>query len=284
MFKFIKKGFQTGIVTTSYPAKPDPAPAGFRGRPEVNPEKCTEEDFRRYEEICPTEAMTLTEGIFEIDYGRCVFCGLCEERGREGAVKLTTEYEMASRKKEDLVLSINLDGSSEGSPAQALETLGEEMRQKVFRLFGRSLHIREVDSGSCNACEWEITALTNPIYDIQRFGIDFVASPRFADMLLVTGPVTRNMESALRKTYDAVPNPKMVVAVGACACDGGLFRESYATVGGLDGVLPVDVYIPGCPPRPQALLQGILLALNRFPQRIRKGRMIGGGSSPVPKG
>jgi Ni,Fe-hydrogenase III small subunit/NAD-dependent dihydropyrimidine dehydrogenase PreA subunit len=275
MFKFIKKGFQTGVVTTSYPGKPDPAPAGFRGRPVVNPARCSEEDYRQLEKICPSNAMIFTGGSFEIHYGRCVFCGLCEEKGPEGGVNLTLDYEMTSRRKEDLILSVKTGPGTdaESGSSDDVEKLGREAQRRISRLFGRSLHIREVDSGSCNACEWEITALTNPIYDIQRFGIDFVASPRFADMLLVTGPVARNMEMALKKTYDATPDPKMVVAVGACACDGGLFRESYATVGGLDNILPVDVYIPGCPPRPQALLHGILLALDRLPQKIKKGRI-----------
>ena len=130
-------------------------------------------------------------------------------------------------------------------------------------MLGRSLAIREVDAGSCNGCELEIVALNNPVHDIERFGIHFVASPRHADMLLVTGPVTRNMELALRKTYDATPDPKVVVAVGACGISGGIFGTNYATRGGVDQVIPVDVYIPGCPPRPEALLHGILLAVGR---------------------
>lgn len=131
-------------------------------------------------------------------------------------------------------------------------------------MLGRSLAIREVDAGSCNGCELEIVALSNPVYDIERFGIHFVASPRHADMLLVTGPVTRNMELAPRKTYDATPDPKLVVAVGACGISGGIFGTNYATRGGGGQVIPVDVYIPGCPPRPEALLHGILRALGRI--------------------
>ena len=128
-------------------------------------------------------------------------------------------------------------------------------------MLGRSLHIREVDAGSCNGCEVEIHGLNSPVYDLERFGIHFVASPRHADMLLVTGPVTRNMELALRKTYDATPDPRLVVAVGACGCSGGIFGVNYATCGAVDAVIPVDVYIPGCPPNPHALLHGILLAM-----------------------
>jgi Ni,Fe-hydrogenase III small subunit len=124
-----------------------------------------------------------------------------------------------------------------------------------------------VDAGSCNGCELEIVALNNPVHDIERLGIHFVASPRHADMLLVTGPVTRNMELALRKTYDATPDPKLVVAVGACGISGGIFGTNYATRGGVDQVIPVDVYIPGCPPRPEALLFGILMAVGRLRHR-----------------
>jgi Ni,Fe-hydrogenase III small subunit len=145
--------------------------------------------------------------------------------------------------------------------------LGQELRKRIHSVLGRSLHIREVDAGSCNGCEVEIVGLNSPIYDIERFGIHFVASPRHADMLLVTGPVTRNMELALRKTYDATPEPRLVVAVGACGCSGGIFGQNYATCGGVDSVIPVDVYIPGCPPNPHALLHGILLAIGRMQRR-----------------
>ena len=149
----------------------------------------------------------------------------------------------------------------------ALAELAENLNTKAQIRLGRSLSIRQVDAGSCNGCELEIVALNNPIYDIERFGIHFVASPRHADMLLVTGPVTRNMELALLKTFRATPEPKVVVAVGACGISGGIFGENYASLGGVDNVLPVDVYIPGCPPRPQALLHGILLAVGRLEQK-----------------
>src|SRR6516225_10301985 len=139
-----------------------------------------------------------------------------------------------------------------------------EVDDRARRLFGRALAIREVDAGSCNGCELEITGLTSPVYDSERFGMHFVASPRHADMLLVTGPVTRNMELALLKTWNAAPDPRVVVAVGACGISGGIFGVNYATRGGVDQVIPVDVYIPGCPPRPEALLHGILLAVDRL--------------------
>jgi Ni,Fe-hydrogenase III small subunit len=152
-----------------------------------------------------------------------------------------------------------IDPASSGNSevARALEA-------KTQKLLGRSLAIREVDAGSCNGCEIEITALGNPIYDCERFGIRFVASPRHADMLLVTGPVTRNMEVPLRKTWEATPDPKLVVAVGDCARNCGVFRGSYAVVGSVDKVIPVDVFIAGCPPEPAEILLGIMKALDRL--------------------
>ena len=145
----------------------------------------------------------------------------------------------------------------------------EQLKERVQRLFGHSLHIRHVDAGSCNACESEIKLLLNPYYDVQRLGIFFTPSPRHADLLLVTGPVTRAMEDPLRQTYEAMPDPRLVVAVGACACSGGIFRSSAFTKGGVAEVLPVDVFIPGCPPSPLTLLHGLLLALGRAEQRMQ---------------
>jgi Ni,Fe-hydrogenase III small subunit len=145
--------------------------------------------------------------------------------------------------------------------------LGTQLEARTQHLLGRALAIREVDAGSCNGCEIEITGLTSPVYDSERFGIHFVASPRHADMLLVTGPVTRNMEVPLRKTYEATPDPKLVVAVGDCAQTCGVFKGSYAIVGSVDKVVPVDVFVPGCPPEPADILRGILTALGRWPEQ-----------------
>lgn len=154
-----------------------------------------------------------------------------------------------------------------------IEIMGQRLNDKIRNIFGRSLHIREVDAGSCNACEVEVNALSNPIYDIERFGLHIVASPRHADMLLVTGPVTRNMELALLKTYNATPSPKLVAAMGSCACNGGIFGDTYASCGGVDKVIPVDVYIPGCPPRPQAVIFGLMVALDKLEQKIKKNEV-----------
>lgn len=149
-----------------------------------------------------------------------------------------------------------------GNPA-AVE-IGRALEQRIARLLGRALAIREVDAGSCNGCEVEIAGLTGPVYDMERFGMHFVASPRHADLLLVTGPVTRNMEIPLRRTYEATPAPKLVVAVGDCARTCGVFKDSYAVAGPVDRVIPVDVYVSGCPPEPTDILRGILRGLDRL--------------------
>jgi len=146
-------------------------------------------------------------------------------------------------------------------PDEALRALAQRLDEAVLKHFGRALAIRHVDAGSCNGCELEIHATNSPYYNLERLGIKFVASPRHADMLLVTGPVSRNMETALKRTYDATPDPKLVVAIGDCGCDGGVFGESYASCGRVSNVIPVDVAVPGCPPTPVAIMQGILTAL-----------------------
>jgi Ni,Fe-hydrogenase III small subunit/formate hydrogenlyase subunit 6/NADH:ubiquinone oxidoreductase subunit I len=282
MFKILQKTFSTGIVTTAYPSKPVKLSEHFRGRPSFDFEKW--QDARPAEDVCPTGAISVRDSgdarKVIVDYGLCVFCGLCAEASADQAVRITQEFELAVADRGSLVLTaeytLNTDGAHRRlgavhhgfSNAEAdIESVGRKAREKLQKLLGRSLSIREVDAGSCNGCELEIVALNNPIYDIERFGIHFVASPRHADMLLVTGPVTRNMELALLKTYRAMPEPKLVVAVGACGISGGIFGENYASLGGVDKIVPVDVYIPGCPPRPQALIQGILLAVGQLREK-----------------
>ena len=282
MFKILQKTIRTGIVTTSYPGRPAHISDHFRGRPSFDFEKW--QDARPAANECPTGAISYRDTDdsrrVTVDYGLCVFCGLCAEASPDPAVRLTQEFELAAADRGSLVLTVeytlNGDGSHRslravhhevGSGQSDVEGVGAKARETIQKLLGRSLSIREVDAGSCNGCELEIVALNNPIYDIERFGIHFVASPRHADMLLVTGPVTRNMELALLKTYRAMPEPKLVVAVGACGISGGIFGQNYASLGGVDKVVPVDVYIPGCPPRPQALLQGILLAVGRLREK-----------------
>ena len=281
MFKILQQTIRTGIVTTSYPGTPARISDHFRGRPSFDFEKW--QDARPAAAECPTGAISCRDTDdsrqVTVDYGLCVFCGLCAEASPE-AVSITKEFELATADRGSLVrtaeYTLKPDGThrrvgavSHGrANAEAdVESVGAKARETIQKLLGRSLSIREVDAGSCNGCELEIVALNNPIYDSERVGIHVVASPRHADMLLVTGPVTRNMELALLKTYRAMPEPKLVVAVGACGTSGGIFGQSYASLGGVDKVVPVDVYIPGCPPRPQALLQGILLAVGRLREK-----------------
>ena len=147
-------------------------------------------------------------------------------------------------------------------PDEALRVVAQRLQSGILRNFAGSLTIRHVDAGSCNGCELEINAVNNPYYNLEGLGIKFVASPRHADMLLVTGPVSRNMETALKRTYDATPEPKLVVAIGDCGCTGGIFGESYASCGRVSNVIPVDVAVPGCPPTPLAIMQGILTAIS----------------------
>ena len=148
-------------------------------------------------------------------------------------------------------------------------TEAQQLEREISRRLGRSLHVRHLDSGSCNACDWELTALLNPVYDVQRLGIDFVASPRHADLLLVTGVMTRNLQEAALMTYEAMPEPRLVVAVGACAVGGGVFAQTYAAAGSAQAILLVDVFIPGCPPRPEAIIHGLLVAVGRMQPKPR---------------
>ena len=164
-----------------------------------------------------------------------------------------------------LLKQIIVTGIKTEAPPQADEALRvtvDRLREEVLAGFEGALTIRHVDAGSCNGCELEINALNNPYYNLEGLGIKFVASPRHADLLLVTGPVSRHMETALRRTYDATPDPKLVVAIGDCGCDGGIFGESYASAGRVANVIPVDVAVPGCPPHPNRILAGILTAIS----------------------
>ncbi|MFO1497734.1 MAG: NADH-quinone oxidoreductase subunit NuoB [Verrucomicrobiota bacterium] len=237
-------------------------------------------DARAAAALCPTGAISYQdqagERLVRLDLGQCTFCGLCAEV--DAAIRMTGECELATTRRGRLQSErryhLHLDGSharlvpAAEADGAAIPAEGAKLKKAIDKLLGRSLHIREIDAGSCNGCEVEIAALNNPIYDLERFGIHFVASPRHADLLLVTGPVTRNMELALRKTYEATPDPKLVVAVGACGCSGGIFGQNYASCGSVDAVVPVDVYIPGCPPNPYALLHGILVAMGRLAEKI----------------
>jgi Ni,Fe-hydrogenase III small subunit len=179
------------------------------------------------------------------------------------------DFELAARSRDGLRIEIEADDPAAPAAGQAPDSGAEAARasSEIHRVLGRSLHLRHLDAGSCNACDWELAALLNPVYDVRRLGIDFVASPRHADGVVVTGPVTRNLEAAVRRTFEAIPDPRIVIAVGACAASGGIVGEGYASAGGVDRVLPVDVYIPGCPPRPEAIIFGVLVAVGRLEAR-----------------
>lgn len=265
MFESLLKRIRTGSATLPFPA--GNLPRGFRGRPEIDPALFRGDTAKRCGSACPTEAIDPARGM--IDLGRCIFCGLCEETCGGRGIRFTPDPELPCGKREDLVRS--------GDSGSAVARASEEIRRR----FGRSLHLREVSAGGCNGCDLEVQAAGNPVFDLPRFGVDFVASPRHADGLLVTGPVTQAMKEPLLRTCEAVPDPKIVIAVGACAASGGIFRDSYAVENGVGEVLPVDLYIPGCPPHPLTILHGILGFLDRRPVRPAfAARGPGSGRSP----
>ncbi len=234
--------------------------AGSR-MPDVQPAMLSTGLARRAVDACPTSALRLEQANggtqLVMDYGECTGCGDCVQVG-QGAFRIAERLMHCGVARAGLIRRWDISGHSE---IFADDPVAVGAGGKILALLGRALNIRQVDAGSCNGCESEIGALTNPYYDLERFGIHFVASPKHADMLLVTGPVTRNMSEALKRTYEATPAPRLVVAVGACGCTGGVFAGSYAVAGAVDAVIPVDGYIPGCPPTPAMLLTGILRVL-----------------------
>ncbi|HSM85536.1 MAG TPA: NADH-quinone oxidoreductase subunit NuoB [Candidatus Limnocylindrales bacterium] len=231
--------------------------------PEVSPSRLNRDVAETVSSVCPTSALRIVETngkkLLRFDYGECIGCGRCVEAGK-GAFAVAARLHRCGVGRRQLVQHFDFANGTEflmDSPSP------EIVKEEIIHLVGRALNVRQLDAGSCNGCEAEISALTNPYYDLERFGVHFVASPKHADMLLVTGPVTRNMAVAVKQTYEAVPAPKLVVAVGACGCSGGIFAHSHAVVGPLDKVIPVDAYIPGCPPTPSMLLTGILQVLRQ---------------------
>jgi Ni,Fe-hydrogenase III small subunit len=254
--------FKSRVVTSNYPPVADIPDRGIRGTPVIRSDRSA--DAADLASVCPTGAITLDSGDqttprVQIDYGLCVFCGNCVSASGNDSIVSSPKFELAARRRRDVVVTT--------SPNDDMQDDGEELAKTIARGLKRSLHIRHLDSGSCNGCDWEITALLNPVYDIQRLGIDFVASPRHADLLLVTGVMTRNLAEAARLTYEAMPEPRLVVAVGACAVGGGVFAQTYAVEGEIGLSLPVDVFVPGCPPRPEAIIHGLLMAMGRFTDR-----------------
>jgi Ni,Fe-hydrogenase III small subunit/ferredoxin len=240
--------------------------AGSR-MPEVHPDLLTAGGAQLAADVCPTAALALERDSgalrLRLDYGKCIGCGRCHQAAPEAFIP-AGQFTRSGVTRDELIRTWNLlDGREVSGPAP------ESVRVEIHSLMGRALNVRQLDPGSCNGCEAEITALTNPCYDLERFGIHFVASPKHADLLLVTGPVTRNMAEAVRNTHAAVPEPRLVVAVGACGVSGGLFAGSHAVVGPVSTVIPVDGYIPGCPPTPAMLVAGMLEVVKRHSRRVR---------------
>ena len=226
-------------------------PPLFRGRPEIDARRCAT-GCSQCIDSCPTGALTLAEQAVLLDLGRCIFCTECAGACPGDAIAFTTDWQLAASSRAGLLIA------DAGRPQVA--ALGGELQ----RLLGRSLRLRQVSAGGCNGCEVEANALGNIVFDAGRFGIEFVASPRHADGVLVTGPVSENMRQALLMTYEAVADPRLVIAAGACAISGGLFRNHDEVASGLEDLLPVDLYIPGCPPHPLTILDGLLRLLGRL--------------------
>ncbi len=244
-----------GCETMAYPRGPAPAlPDRHGGALRVEATKCPEA-CTACVPVCPTQAIVRpTSAPVGLDLGRCIFCTECIAACPSGAITATGDHRMAARRREDLML---------GESGHEQVRLAAALDEKLRRLFGRSLRLRQVSAGGCNACEADVNVLSTIGWDLGRFGIQMVASPRHADGLLITGAVSRNMELALRKTYDAVPDPKIVIAVGACAIAGGPFAGHPEVLDGATAILPVDLFIPGCPPHPLTILDGLLRLLDR---------------------
>ena len=252
MMHILLSRWRQGHRTLPYPKEVPPLPERFRGLPRIQADKCPE-GCRICADACPTEAIQLDARGPRIDLGRCLFCPDCVEACPEGAIEYTQDHRLAASSMADLIVT-------PGEDYRRAEAMGAELK----RVLGRSLKLRVVSAGGCNGCEVDVNVLGTLSWDLGRFGIQFVASPRHADGLLITGPVTRNMELALRKTYDAMPAPKIVIAVGACAIQGGPFFRQEEQLGGVAKVLPVDLFIPGCPPHPLTILDGLLRLIGKL--------------------
>jgi Ni,Fe-hydrogenase III small subunit/formate hydrogenlyase subunit 6/NADH:ubiquinone oxidoreductase subunit I len=273
------KPLRDPVATSRYPDTEPLLQFATRGLPEIDPARCR--DAGVCVEVCPTGAIEMADGgpstagaasAPSIDAGKCVFCAACVLACPNGAISMSTRIELARTSRAELIEPTQAAG------AAPLDRAAEDRaRAIILGRFGRSLHVRHLDAGSCNGCDWEIAALLNSYHDVQRLGIDFVASPRHADLLLVTGVMTANLEEAARRTYEAMPEPRLVVAVGACAVSGGVFGGSPQTRNGVAGAFPVDVLVPGCPPRPEAIIEGLLMAV-----AMRRPPEPSGSPDPTP--
>lgn len=243
MLKTLKNRFEQGYRTSRYPKAPIELPVRYRGLPEVNVD-ATADIVAACVDGCPQKA--INGDTKQIDLGRCIFCGDCQRISQGQFISFTRNFELSTAARKDLL--------THGS----LPALAEHSKKHFKQLFGRSLQLRQVSAAGCNACEADLNVLATPFFDLARFGINFVASPRHADGIVVTGPISRNMKTALMETYDATPAPKVVIAVGSCAISAGPFRGSSEITEGLETLLPVDLFIPGCPPHPLTNLHGLL--------------------------
>jgi Ni,Fe-hydrogenase III small subunit/NAD-dependent dihydropyrimidine dehydrogenase PreA subunit len=253
MYRILKARWQQGKRTIDYPmGGATNLSDRFRGRPRLDPARCAP-DCYACAETCPTDAIH-TGGPLAIDLGACLFCTDCVAACPDGAIAFSRDHRLAARSRAGLV--------DDGRSVRVVHPLADGLR----RMLGRSLRLRQVSAGGCNACEADTNVLGTVVFDLGRFGIQFVASPRHADGLLITGPVSRGMELALRKTWEAVPSPRIAVAVGACAISGGPYSGHEEVVGGADRLVPIDLYVPGCPPHPLTILDGLLRLLGRLPE------------------
>jgi Ni,Fe-hydrogenase III small subunit/ferredoxin len=254
------RGLRDGVLTTRWPARPDDYAASARGPAAVlDPVRLPAAEADAARQLCPSGAISTDDGQIQLDQGRCIQCGEC--------VGARPDIFGWQRGPDSAVLSRRalITPAAADSP-EKLTALRQDLAART-RALRRSVHLRHVDAGSDGTEEWELLALLNPVYDIHRLGIFFTASPRHADVLLVTGAGARAMAAPLRRTYDAMPHPKLVIAVGTDAVGGGITGESYAAAGGIGGIVPVDVWLPGSPPAPFSILHALLLALGRLPQR-----------------
>ena len=249
MLNILSTRWQQGHRTIAFPKGQPTLPDRFRGLPVVDQSKCLA-GCRECAAACPTDAIAINETGLKLDLGRCLFCTDCVEACPQQAIRYTQDYRLAANRREDLVL-----------PAFKL---AQALDDKARRLFGHSLKLRQVSAGGCNGCEADVNVLSTVVFDLGRFGIQMVASPRHADGLLITGPVTENMRLALEKTYAAVPVPKIVIAVGTCAIAGGPYINHPEVHNGVGGIVPVDLFVPGCPPHPLTILDGLLRLLGRL--------------------
>jgi Ni,Fe-hydrogenase III small subunit/NAD-dependent dihydropyrimidine dehydrogenase PreA subunit len=263
MLKLLSYIIDTGLATVKEPCPPIDETA--RGMPVLTDEPCKGGECRACADVCPTDAIAVNgsdgKGKVTLDLGACINCGLCIEACPTDTIAENRSSRLAKRRREDLILTNDGAIKSEPEPSVPLPSL-----------IRKSIHARVVCTG-CSACDAEIGASGNPVFDLERFGVHVVASPRHADALIVTGPVSKGMQSPLRRCYGAMAEPKAVVAMGTCAISGGVHKNGYADANGADKILPVDVYIPGCPPHPWTFIHGILVAMGKAqpePPIVRK--------------